>query len=73
MIDQQLHEKGLTLDNLMRYMYEHFGMTRQRYKTEDVQTALQIISGHDWNDFFRKYIYGTEPLPLDGTFKYLEY
>jgi predicted metalloprotease with PDZ domain len=73
MIDQKLHEKGLNLDHLMRHMYERFGLTRQRYETEDVRTSLETITGQSWGDFFSKYVYGTQPLPLDGTFKYLEH
>jgi len=73
LVDQRLIEQGLNLDHLMRYMYEHYGLTRRRYTTEDVRASLEAITDREWDDFFGKYIYETDPLPLDGTFEYLEH
>jgi hypothetical protein len=73
LMDQELMSIGTSLDDLMRYMYENYGLTGKRYTTDDVLVALNTITNQDWADFFNKYIYGTEPLPLDGVFEYLEH
>jgi hypothetical protein len=73
MIDQRLHEQGLNLDHLMAYMYEQYGLTGRRYNTEDARMALEAITAEDWRDFFGKYIYGINALPLEGSFEYLEH
>lgn len=71
LIDRRLIEAGLNLDHLLRYMYDNYGLARIRYTTDDMQNALQTLTGQDWGDFFARYIYGTEPLPPDGTFEFL--
>ena len=72
-LDKKLLNEGLSLDYLMRYLYENFGLTGRRYVTEDILFSLEEISNQDWSDFFDKYVYGTEVLPLDGKFEYLEH
>ena len=64
---------GMSLDDLMRYLYENFGLQNKRYQTSDILAVLNEISSHDWTAFFDKYVYGTDELPLSGDFKYLDH
>ncbi|MBL8164208.1 MAG: hypothetical protein JNJ61_19635 [Anaerolineae bacterium] len=70
MIDGVLVRRGLNLNHLFRYMYDRHCLTREPYTVGDVQRSLEAISRMDWSDFFDRYIYGTEPLPLDGSFRF---
>jgi predicted metalloprotease with PDZ domain len=71
MMDQKLIARNLNLDFFLRYLYENYGLKQTQFTTQDAISALNKISGEDWNDFFRQYIYGTTRLPLDGKFEYL--
>jgi predicted metalloprotease with PDZ domain len=73
MIDQELIELNLSLDDLMKYLYLNYGLTQKKVTSQNVMEALNKISNQDWTEFFGKYIYGTEPLPLSGSFDYLEH
>jgi predicted metalloprotease with PDZ domain len=73
MIDKKLIEEGLNLDDLMRYLYLNNGLLYEPTSSDDVLAALNTISNQDWNEFFEKYIYGIEPLPLDGQFELLNH
>jgi predicted metalloprotease with PDZ domain len=61
------------LDNLMKFMYENFGLKGIRFTSNDILVALNTITNSDWTDFFKKYVFGIEPLPLDGNFEYLNH
>ena len=73
LIDQRLAEKGLNFDHLLKYMYDNFTLKKKPFQTKDVLKALNTISGEDWSEFFKNYIYGTEPLPLEDDFEYLQH
>ena len=73
LLDRELISMGFSLDDLMRYMYENFGLKGKRYLTNDILVALNTVTDSNWSEFFDKYVYGTEPLPLDGKFIYLEH
>jgi len=73
LLDSELMTAGKSMDDLMRFMYETYGLTSKRYTSKDVFLGLNAITGRDWTNFFDKYVYGTEPLPLDGKFEYLKH
>jgi hypothetical protein len=73
MIDLRLKTHGLTLDDFLRYMYMTYALERRQFTTQDAIQALNTISAEDWSDFFARYVYGTEELPLDGRFEYLQH
>ena len=72
LLDKELMAMGMSLDDLMRYMYENYGLKEKRFSTIEILNALNTITERDWSEFFDKYVYGTEPLPLDGRFVYLD-
>lgn len=71
LMDSTLISMGYNLDDLLKFMYDNYGLEQKRYSTEDLLVALNTISGEDWTDFFDHYVYGNKPLPLDGNFIYL--
>jgi predicted metalloprotease with PDZ domain len=73
LMDQRLVAEGLSLDDLMRALYEDFVANGARYTPESMRATLETLTGDDWSEFFDDYIYGTEPLPPDGTFEYLQH
>jgi len=73
LMDQQLLKEGLSLDDLIHYMYERYGLTNQVYTTADVLAALNAISSCDWTEFFDSYIYGIVPLPIENPIVFLEH
>jgi predicted metalloprotease with PDZ domain len=53
-----------SLDDLMRLMYERFGLTSKKYLYVDLIAAASEIAGRDMSEFFKKYIEGKEQLPV---------
>ncbi len=73
MIDLKLQNYGQSLDDYLKYLYETYSLKQQCFTTTQAKSALNKISGDDWADFFDAYIFGTEPLPLDGNFEFLDH
>ncbi|RSK24048.1 M61 family metallopeptidase [Hymenobacter metallilatus] len=59
------------LDDVMRYLYDQYytklgrGFTDQEY-----QDAVAKVAGRRFDDFFRRYVYGTETLPYEQALGY---
>ena len=53
---------GLSLDDLMKSMWEKFGRTERPYHNADIQNTLAELTGDKGfaEDFFNRYIYGNE-------------
>ncbi len=49
-------------DDVMRYMFARYAGERG-FASEDLLHAVNQVSGHDFEDFWRKYISGTEEIP----------
>lgn len=57
------------LDHFMRYLYDEFYIKKKRGFTEaEFQQALETFIGQDMDDFFNRYIYGTEIPDFRGIF-----
>ncbi|MCF7797350.1 MAG: PDZ domain-containing protein [Lentisphaeria bacterium] len=53
-----------SLDDLMRVLYErHYKKADAPYAYTDVIQAINQLTGQDFNDFFTRYVAGTDPLP----------
>src|SRR5207302_1517530 len=66
------HDTGARagLDDCMRALYRDFYQRRRGFTTEDLVRTLNRISGRDYHDFFRRYVWGTEVPPYDAIFGY---
>ena len=61
-------ENRSSLDDVMKRMYRDFGLTENRYTMADVIRIVNQITGEDFKPFFKKYVSGTERLPLAEYF-----
>ena len=57
-------ENRSSLDDVMKQMYSKFGLTGIPYTMNDVIRIVSRMTGADFKPFFRKYVTGTEQLPL---------
>jgi len=64
-----LTQNRSSLDNVMKQMYQEFGLTDVTYTINDVIRIVNQIAGEDFKPFFSKYVTGTERLPLEQYLK----
>lgn len=72
LLDRALVARGRSLDDLMRELYERFGLPGRGFRTPDVIEALRAIGGGDFQDFFDRHVVGNERLPLPESFEHLD-
>lgn len=57
------------LDDVMRYLWDEYYKKQKRgFTDEEMQSAIEKIAGKSMNDFFQKYIWGTEPIDYSTFF-----
>jgi predicted metalloprotease with PDZ domain len=66
-------ENKNSLDDVMRYLYFEFGKHNKGYSEQDYKKALELTAGNSFDDFFKKYVWGTEYYEelLSETLKYI--
>ena len=57
-----------SLDDVMKQMYREFGRTGNEYTMNDIIRIVSQIANEDFEPFFKKYVSGTERLPLAEYF-----
>ena len=65
---RKLTQSQKSLDDVMKQMYQEFGATDEKYTMDDVIRIVTDIVGKDFEPFFRRYVSGTERLPLAEYF-----
>ena len=58
-------ENKKSLDDVMRYLWQNYGKKGKGLEEGEIEKIASDISGCDLQDFFNRYLYGTEDLPLD--------
>ncbi len=58
-----------SLDDVMFLMWQRFGKEEIGFTAAELQDTIESVAGMDLRDFFGRYVYGTEELPLG---EYLE-
>lgn len=53
-----------SLDDVMRWLWEKFGDGKTGTQEGEIEAIIMQISGLDLADFFQRYLYGCEDLPL---------
>lgn len=66
---RERHSNSLSLDDVMRQMWQQFGRTEIGFTPEQLQDIIESVAGVKLGDFFARYIDGTEELPFN---EYLE-
>lgn len=58
-------ENSFSLDDVMRQMWQQFGRTEVGFTPEQLQGVIESVAGVNLDDFFARYIDGTDELPFD--------
>lgn len=58
-----------SLDDVMRQMWQEFGIAEIGYTPEQLQAVIESVAQIDLSDFFQRYIDGTEDLPFNDYLK----
>jgi predicted metalloprotease with PDZ domain len=66
---RERHQNKRSLDDVMRQMWQQFGQAEIGFTPEQLQEVIQSVADTNLDDFFSKYIDGTEELPFN---RYLE-
>jgi len=67
MLDLKLRsESTATLDDIMRALWERYGKTGVGVPEDGVQAIAEELSQLPLDDFFQRYVHGTDPLPLEA-------
>lgn len=53
-----------SLDDLMRLLWVEHGKAGKGVDERSIETALEALVGHSFEEFFARYIYGVDELPL---------
>ena len=59
---------AVSLDTLMRHMYEHFPVEGPGFVGRDLIDASTRLTGFRFDHFFGRYIYGTQRMPFEDLF-----
>ena len=62
-----------TLDDVMRLLYQETYKKGRGYTTDDVIQVINRLTKRDYQDFFRRYVWGTETPPYDQILGYAGY
>ncbi len=66
---RQRHQNGKSLDDVLRQMWQQFGQAEIGFSHADLLGVIEAIAETDLSEFFHRYLYTTEELPLT---EYLE-
>lgn len=53
-----------SLDDIMRSLFARLGGTTNTYTTADLENQIGKLAGRDQAEFFARYVYGTEAVPI---------
>jgi len=59
---RRLTKNEKSLDTLMLVLWKEFGLKNKGYTEQDYQRLVEEVAGASLNDYFEKYIYGTESI-----------
>jgi predicted metalloprotease with PDZ domain len=59
---RQLTSNARSLDDVMRYLWQHFGNMEKGYTLADYKKAVATVAGKDYNPYFEECIEGTGSL-----------
>ena len=70
LMDMELRSRTqnrVSLDDVMREMYRRFPLSGNGYTTASMIALLETISQSRWDDFFARYINGTDQYPFESA------
>ncbi len=72
-LDVALNALGYSIEDLLRYLYQRFALEDRTWAQADILDALEAITGQRFGDLFQEALYSTAPVPLDGTFLWVNH
>ncbi len=61
---RKLTQNQKSLDDVMKQVYQEFGLTGTTYTMDDIIRIVSQITGENFKPFFHNYVSGTKKLPL---------
>jgi len=61
-------DNKLSLDDVMRHLWQEYGKKKIGLKEGEIEHIINKLTTIDFTDFFKRYLYGTEDLPLADLF-----
>lgn len=75
MLDLQIRSEtngAKSLRDLFQWMNDHFAKAKKFYRDSDgVKDAAEAITGANFDDFFRRYVSGTDQIPYDDFLQFV--
>jgi hypothetical protein len=69
LLDKELEKSGHHIGEVSRLLFQRYGIESMGYPTNDeILRTFNEVSGKDFTDFFNRYIYGSERLPVPENF-----
>ncbi|BAY60384.1 peptidase M61 domain-containing protein [Calothrix brevissima NIES-22] len=59
------HRNQRSFNDVMRQMWQQFGKAEIGFTPEQLQAVIESVAGMNLNDFFQRYLHGTEELPFN--------
>jgi predicted metalloprotease with PDZ domain len=56
-----------SLDDVMRHLYTEYAKKNKNYSPEDLQKIAEMMAGKSLNDFFERYVRGTEEIDYNAV------
>ncbi|HKY60457.1 MAG TPA: PDZ domain-containing protein [Gemmatimonadota bacterium] len=56
-----------SLDDVLRWLWEEYYLEDRGYPEDGFQAAVEAVAGRSFEEFFARYVHGTEELPYDST------
>src|SRR6185503_13348835 len=66
---RQRSKNAKSLDDVLRYLYVEFFKKNRNYTPADFQKACELMAGSSMEDFFNRYVRGTEELNYSVAFE----
>ena len=67
---RQRTKNARSLDDVFRFLFETYGLPKAGWPVGGFQRAVEQVAGSDFNDFFTRYVSGTEELPYQRMLAY---
>ena len=67
---RQRTQNRASLDEVMRALYQRFPLSGPGFTSEDFQSVVEEIGAGDYDDFFNRYVRGTDELDFARSFGY---
>ncbi len=65
LLDMYLRSHETSMDRVMRFLWENYGKQGRGIEEDEMQDIVYQATGVDVNDFFKKYVKGTDGLPYE--------